>query len=54
MLRPAAYNALALLAFFFGLQGLAVVAFYTRRLAAPHMPRGMPISAALIAEMPTR
>jgi uncharacterized protein YybS (DUF2232 family) len=34
-LRPAAYNALLLLAFFFALQGLAVVAFYTRRLAAP-------------------
>ena len=34
-LRPAAYNVLLLLAFFFALQGLAVVAFYTRRLAAP-------------------
>jgi uncharacterized protein YybS (DUF2232 family) len=35
MLRTAAYNVLLLLAFFFALQGLAVVAFYTRRLAAP-------------------
>ena len=35
VLRPAAYNVLLLLAFFFALQGLAVVAFYTRRLAAP-------------------
>ena len=34
-LRPAAYNVLLLLAFSFALQGLAVVAFYTRRLAAP-------------------
>jgi hypothetical protein len=34
-LRAAAYNVLLLLAFFFALQGLAVVAFYTRRLAAP-------------------
>ena len=38
-LRPAAYNALLLLAFFFALQGLAVVAFYTRRLAAPALLR---------------
>jgi uncharacterized protein YybS (DUF2232 family) len=34
-LRPAAYNVLLVLAFFFALQGLAVVAFYARRLAAP-------------------
>jgi len=39
LLRPAAYNALLLLAFFFALQGLAVVAFYTRRLAAPALLR---------------
>ena len=38
-LRPAAYNVLLLLAFFFALQGLAVVAFYTRRLAAPPVLR---------------
>jgi len=34
-LRPFAYNALVVLAFCFGLQGLAVVAYYLRRLAAP-------------------
>jgi hypothetical protein len=34
-LRPAAYNALLLLAFFFALQGLAVVVYYVHRLAAP-------------------
>jgi hypothetical protein len=39
VLRPAAYNVLLLLAFFFALQGLAVVAFYTRRLAAPPLLR---------------
>jgi hypothetical protein len=38
-LRPAAYNVLLLLAFFFALQGLAVVAFYARRLAAPPLLR---------------
>jgi uncharacterized protein YybS (DUF2232 family) len=39
-LRPAAYNVLLVLAFFFALQGLAVVAFYTHRLAAPPLLRG--------------
>jgi hypothetical protein len=39
-LRPAAYNVLLVLAFFFALQGLAVVAFYTHRLAAPPVLRG--------------
>jgi uncharacterized protein YybS (DUF2232 family) len=33
--RPAGYNVLLVLAFFFALQGLAVVAFYAHRLAAP-------------------
>jgi hypothetical protein len=33
--RPAGYNVLLVLAFFFALQGLAVVSFYARRLAAP-------------------
>ena len=37
--RPAAYNVLLVLAFFFALQGLAVVAFYARRLAAPPLLR---------------
>jgi uncharacterized protein YybS (DUF2232 family) len=35
VLRPAAYNTLLVLAFFYALQGLAVVVFYARRLAAP-------------------
>jgi Predicted membrane protein (DUF2232) len=34
-LRPFAYNGLVVLAFCFALQGLAVVAYYFRRLAAP-------------------
>jgi uncharacterized protein YybS (DUF2232 family) len=34
-LRHAAYNVLLVLAFFFALQGLAVVGYYVRRLAAP-------------------
>jgi len=37
--RPVAYNALLLVAFFFALQGLAVVGFYARRLAAPPLLR---------------
>jgi uncharacterized protein YybS (DUF2232 family) len=35
LVRPAAYNVLLVLAFLFALQGLAVVSFYARRLAAP-------------------
>jgi uncharacterized protein YybS (DUF2232 family) len=38
-LQPAAYNVLLVLAFFFALQGLAVVAFYARRLAGPPLLR---------------
>jgi uncharacterized protein YybS (DUF2232 family) len=37
--RPAAYNVLLVTAFFFVLQGLAVVAFYARRLAGPPLLR---------------
>ncbi len=37
--RPAAYNVLLVAAFFFALQGLAVVAFYGRRLAGPPLLR---------------
>jgi hypothetical protein len=37
--RPAAYNVLLVTAFFFALQGLAVVAFYGRRLAGPPLLR---------------
>jgi uncharacterized protein YybS (DUF2232 family) len=39
VLRPFAYNVLLVVAFFFALQGLAVVAFYARRLAAPPLLR---------------
>ena len=53
-LRPAAYNVLLVLAFFFVLQGLAVVAFYANRLAGPPRPArrgagagpGQPVGAA--------
>lgn len=38
-LRPVAYNVLLLLAFFYALQGFAVVAYYARRLAAPPLLR---------------
>lgn len=37
--RPVAYNLLLVAAFFFALQGLAVVAFYARRLAGPPLLR---------------
>jgi hypothetical protein len=37
--RPVAYNVLLVVAFFFLLQGLAVVAFYARRLAGPPLLR---------------
>ena len=37
--RPVAYNVLLVVAFFFALQGLAVVGFYARRLAAPPLLR---------------
>jgi hypothetical protein len=37
--RSAAYNVLLVTAFFFALQGLAVVAFYARRLAGPPLLR---------------
>ena len=39
-LRVGAYNVLLVVAFFFALQGLAVVAFYAHRLAAPPLLRG--------------
>src|SRR5688572_17776510 len=38
-LRTGAYNVLLVVAFFFALQGLAVVAFYAQRLAAPPLLR---------------
>jgi hypothetical protein len=48
LLRPAAYNALLVLAFFFGLQGLAVVAFYARRLAGPPLLRAAVVILVLV------
>jgi uncharacterized protein YybS (DUF2232 family) len=47
-LRPAAYNVLLVLAFFFALQGLAVVAFYARRLAAPPILRAAVVLLVLV------
>ena len=39
VLRPAAYNVLLVLGFFYALQGFAVVGYYARRLAAPLLLR---------------
>ena len=39
LLRPAAYNVLLVLGFFYALQGFAVVSYYARRLAAPPVLR---------------
>lgn len=39
VLRPAAYNVLLVLGFFYALQGFAVVSYYARRLAAPPVLR---------------
>jgi uncharacterized protein YybS (DUF2232 family) len=46
--RPAAYNVLLVVAFFFALQGLAVVGFYARRLAAPPLVRGLALTLVLV------
>jgi uncharacterized protein YybS (DUF2232 family) len=46
--RPAAYNALLVTAFFFALQGLAVVAFYSRRLAGPPLLRAAVVVLVLV------
>jgi uncharacterized protein YybS (DUF2232 family) len=48
LLRPAAYNGLLILAFFFALQGLAVVSFYAQRLAAPPLLRAAVLVLVLI------
>jgi uncharacterized protein YybS (DUF2232 family) len=48
VLRPAAYNGLLILAFFFALQGLAVVSFYAQRLAAPPLLRAAVLVLVLI------
>jgi uncharacterized protein YybS (DUF2232 family) len=47
-LRPAAYNVLLVLAFFFTLQGLAIVSFYARRLAAPPFLRAALVLLVLV------
>jgi hypothetical protein len=47
-LRPAGYNVLLVLAFFFVLQGLAVVAFYAHRLAGPPLLRGAVVVLVLV------
>jgi uncharacterized protein YybS (DUF2232 family) len=46
--RPAAYNVLLVVAFFFALQGLAVVGFYARRLAAPPLLRSLALVLVLV------
>lgn len=46
-LRAVAYNVLLVQAFFFGLQGLAVVAFYARRLAGPPFLRAVVVVLVL-------
>jgi hypothetical protein len=48
LLRPAGYNVLLVLAFFFALQGLAVVAFYARRLAGPPLLRAAVVILVLV------
>jgi hypothetical protein len=45
--RPFAYNVLLVVAFFFALQGLAVVGFYARRLAAPPLVRALALVLVL-------
>jgi uncharacterized protein YybS (DUF2232 family) len=46
--RYAAYNVLLVVAFFFALQGLAVVAFYARRLAGPPLLRAVVVVLVLV------
>ncbi len=47
-LRPAGYNGLLILAFFFALQGLAVVAYYAHRLAGPPLLRAAVVVLVLV------
>jgi uncharacterized protein YybS (DUF2232 family) len=46
--RFAAYNVLLVVAFFFALQGLAVVGFYARRLAGPPLLRAVVVVLVLV------
>src|SRR5262249_12131093 len=50
-LRPAAYNVLLVLAFFFLLQGLAVTAFYAHRLAGPPFLRIVVVGLVLLSSV---
>ena len=47
-LQPAAYNVLLVLAFFFFLQGLAVLAFFAHRLAGPRFLRPLAVTLVLL------
>jgi len=47
-LRPLAYNVLLVLAFFFAIQGLAVVAYYVHRLATAALLRGVVLALVLV------
>lgn len=47
-LRSVGWNALLILAFVFVLEGLAVATFYTRRLAAPPLVRGLVLALVLV------
>ena len=47
-LRPLAYNVLLILGFLYVLQGVAVVSFYARRLAAPPLLRGAVLLLVLV------
>jgi uncharacterized protein YybS (DUF2232 family) len=47
-LQPIGYNALLLVAFFFALQGLAVVAYYVHRLAGPPLLRAAVVLLVLM------
>jgi uncharacterized protein YybS (DUF2232 family) len=48
VLRPASYNVLLVLAFLFALEGLAIVAYYAARLAAPPVIRGALVVLVLV------
>jgi uncharacterized protein YybS (DUF2232 family) len=46
--RPASYNVLLVVAFFFALQGLAVTSYYAHRLAGPPLLRGALVALVLL------
>lgn len=47
-IRPAGYNVLLVLAFFFAIQGLAVVAYFTHRLAGPPFLRAAVVALVVV------